>query len=272
LTSFNKDDLALPPFIREKVPYHVEFFSKEVFFENEERSRPFSFHPVSQARIFFTNGTKPEGTYEVKAFHSNIVEKVNPYPPKADGLYTFQSMEDKPLTMSINTADCLSVGMVCEKEGKVFASLVHAGWRGFTSNILGRALQLAQEAFNPLSPSDIYVFIAPSIFGSSYECGLDVYEALEGLKKEVIQNYPFFTTYEPLFQESLVGPKNPSSQKIHPDLQMLAVFQLLSYGLPPQNLTLLRENTYGHPFFASYRQACQTQGDKKKRHTTHLSV
>ena len=55
--------------------------------------------------------------------------------------------------------------------------------------------------------------------------------------------------------------------KIYPDLQWLAVCSLASLGY--EDLLVYRENTFGHPYFSSYRFAQKTQNDKQKlRHVT----
>ena len=222
----------------------------------------------------------PQDCFEVDAFHSAIVLEAATPPPHADGMYLL----NKSGKMILSTADCLSVTVSATIEDFSFVALVHAGWRGLTEGMITNTLHIlfSEGTKRGISQETLlketFFHIGAGIFGTHYE--LDV-SSLFSNYKDNISKLPRFD--EVLFEESLNRPyclnpmdsklitphENASSKKIYPDLQCLALCEILAYGF--SNITILRENTYEHPFFASYRAATRNEKNTKKRHFTCVS-
>jgi YfiH family protein len=95
-----------------------------------------------------------------------ILEKTGDLSPgmalECDGFMT-----DRPgVALCVKTADCVPVLLVDGKK-KVVAA-VHAGWRGTSLGIAGKAVRLFQERFSS-QPEDLWAAIGPSIGPCCYE-------------------------------------------------------------------------------------------------------
>ena len=71
---------------------------------------------------------------------------------------------------AILTADCLPL-LLCDRNGQFVAAL-HVGWRGFSRNIIARAIDLL-----PAEPAGLLAWIGPHISAPHYEVGRDVLSA-----------------------------------------------------------------------------------------------
>lgn len=72
---------------------------------------------------------------------------------------------------AVTVADCVPVYLVDTRSGTF--GLLHAGWRGASAGILGRALDLLADRYG--RPADAYrVHLGPSICGDCYEVGPEV--------------------------------------------------------------------------------------------------
>jgi YfiH family protein len=91
--------------------------------------------------------------------------------PNGDGHFS-----PRPGTaIAVTVADCVPV-FVAHPGGA--AAMIHAGWRGTAAGILGRGIDCFREA--GLEPADLAVHLGPSICGTCYEVGPDVYRELTG--------------------------------------------------------------------------------------------
>ncbi len=77
--------------------------------------------------------------------------------------------------MAITIADCVPV-FVVDPIRRALA-LLHAGWRGTSSGILERGLEVLRDRLASRT-SDLHVHLGPAICGSCYEVGAEVFEAL----------------------------------------------------------------------------------------------
>ena len=188
--------------------------------------------------------------------------------------------------MTVKTADCLSVILYYLENDILLAANVHAGWRGYSSGILGKSIDEIVKAasYFSLKPENVIkslnALICPSIFGPSYECSYDVSHALEkhgeDIKGRIRQPQLFEKFYQRLcnlsgnFQES----RKISGEKVFPDLQLLALLELNSFGIPIESIEIVRENTYSHPFFYSHRQNCHENNNEGSalRHFTNFFI
>jgi copper oxidase (laccase) domain-containing protein len=184
---------------------------------------------------------------------------------EADGICSDFSNTAEPNALGVYTADCLPVciawshhrtdstansssNIIGNSSGnraasEAFGAVIHAGWRGFADGILQEGLKLC-----PQLPDSIV--LGPSIFGESYECGLEVQQALEA------------------FGAPGILAKNG---KCFPDLQQLAATWFVEKGVPPKNITVVRVNTYTNPSLPSYRRACLLNEPRSRRMMTVLS-
>lgn len=76
---------------------------------------------------------------------------------------------------AVTIADCVPV-FIAHPSG--VAAIVHAGWRGVASGILGEAVRAF--GVRGLEAADLAVHLGPSICGRCYEVGVDVYRQLTG--------------------------------------------------------------------------------------------
>jgi polyphenol oxidase len=77
--------------------------------------------------------------------------------------------------MAVTVADCVPV-FLAHPAGA--AAMIHAGWRGTAAGILGQGIACFREA--GLEPEDLALHLGPSICGTCYEVGPDVYQELTG--------------------------------------------------------------------------------------------
>jgi polyphenol oxidase len=188
------------------------------------------------------DGTKPHGAHHLKQVHGVEIlqaEAALSAPDltgRADGdaLWT----ADPLVTVAVKTADCLPVLLADPNSRRVMA--LHAGWRGLTTGIIGRAIQTF-EALN-LNLEKLIVAIGPSISREHYEVGEEVAAALfEGDIK-----------LSPT-QASLAIAKG-QADKWHLDLKVAAVSALINAGLEPNHIEIVQACTYREKFWHSYRR------------------
>ena len=240
------------------------------------------------------NQNKPELSLKVQAKHtSNILtfceltgqRMLHP----ADGMVHWgkrRSLPLSPVEFSLATADCLAVAFVLQMQDEFFVSLVHAGWRGFTQGIHLNALSFLKMAQQDWEKWDwasllnqLHVYIGPAIFGTHYPCRDDVFESLKSHLERVLALAPqsnCLTSYGHVLKvrcDSL-SQKWDLPTVFYPDFQSLMVLDLLAIGVPFSNITLFRENTYGHPFLPSFRGGAVggTGQDPKQRFWTTVSI
>ena len=84
---------------------------------------------------------------------------------------------DQPgLLLTVSAADCVPVFVVAPRARAVAA--LHAGWRGAAAGVLERGLAVLSER-SAESTHELHVHLGPSICGSCYEVGPEVFEALD---------------------------------------------------------------------------------------------
>lgn len=74
---------------------------------------------------------------------------------------------------AIMIADCLPV-LLCNRSGSVVAA-AHAGWRGLAGGVIENAVREMGKA--GAAPADLLAYLGPAIGPSSFEVGIDVYDA-----------------------------------------------------------------------------------------------
>lgn len=241
-----------------------------------------------------------EHTYIIKSFHSNAVVQASASIPNADGQYVvapfskLATIFNEKRQIGIQTADCLAVIFCFENDCHFLGGISHAGWRGYSTGILQNMLKEIKRESLLLGITEkellsaLKVHIAPAIFGVTYETGNETSEALLLHRKQLFLNFPSMTHYYDLYNEVMNVRKDGkltnvvdefllksqqslnSSEKIFPDLQLLAALECVIMGIPSENIEILRENTYTHPSLFSFRRAFHKKTNQSLRQWTHL--
>ncbi len=237
-------------------------------------------------------------SFTINNVHGNKVVFANKAPQNADGHIFTTALNQNSLTteqyLAIKTADCLPIAFVYQENNVYLGGITHAGWRGLSAHIISETLLLlnTQASFFNISKNAFYknlkVFVCPAIFGVSYECGEDVKLALEHHKQYLQKNAThslnssLYDICSNVRKDSVLSNeiekfaikygRKLQKNTVYPDLQLLAVLECLSLGVLEENLYIFRENTYGHEFLPSFRQASHAHGDKAKRLWSHLCL
>ncbi|MBX9703213.1 MAG: laccase domain-containing protein [Silvanigrellaceae bacterium] len=238
----------------------------------------------TNSQLQFTLDTPFEGALKLSYEHGNKVVEACVSSPKADAHYLFGNIAKstfsqppfyKPPVLALSTADCLALAFTFSHENFFMGALVHAGWRGFTAGIIQNTLQAFLSHTRELSLSqedilkNVQVWICPAIFGVSYECGEDVKDALIEHAKKLSILHTNFAQVKDIF-ETCSNVEHHGTNKIFPDLQLLACCELFASGITLSKIAVIRENTFGHPFFYSYRASTKQGHALKQRNVTHL--
>jgi hypothetical protein len=92
-------------------------------------------------------------------------------PEPCDGHAT----DRRDLLLTVTVADCVPVFVVDPDRRAV--ALLHAGWRGAAAGILERGLEVLAERVGS-GAGEVHVHLGPSICGSCYEVGPEVFASL----------------------------------------------------------------------------------------------
>jgi polyphenol oxidase len=144
------------------------------------------------------------------------------------------------LCLCIQTADCVPV-LLYDPLRRV-AGAVHAGWRGTLANITANTVQRMATEFST-SPANIHAVIGPSIGPTVYETGDEV----AGLFMEQNGNWKEFM-------------QRKNRAKFHINLQKANVLQLISSGVPSDQIENSGYCTYSDPglWFSARREGTGT--------------
>lgn len=82
---------------------------------------------------------------------------------------------DAGILLAVTVADCVPVFVADPRRRAV--ALLHAGWRGTAAGVLEAGLSVLAERAGSRA-EDLHVHLGPSICGSCYEVGPEVFEAL----------------------------------------------------------------------------------------------
>lgn len=152
----------------------------------------------------------------------------------ADGLVTDQAN----CLVGVFTADCLPV-LLADLDGQVVAA-VHAGWRGLTQRIVGKAVTMMTARWS-IAAQELVVALGPCIGRCCFEVGEQV---LGPLRRQ------------PGGGEGIVLPKPDGPDgKALVDLQAWATRQLTESGVPAGQIHAVELCTRCHPaLFSSFRR------------------
>ena len=157
-----------------------------------------------------------------------LVIKSDLKPEIADAVVT----QMKGVLIGIQVADCVPILFFDGKRSVIGA--VHAGWRGTASGIVKKTITVMIEHFSS-SPKEILIALGPSIRWRCYQVGVEVKDAIckaTGDGKYFVQ----------------------SDDGYYVDLSSANRYQVLSMGIPEENIWLSHECTYcNHEEYYSYR-------------------
>lgn len=138
--------------------------------------------------------------------------------------------------VAVSTADCVPV-LVYSPDKQVVAA-IHAGWRGTVKRIVRKSVQVMIDKYQ-CDPSCMLAGIGPSISQDAFEVGDEVVEAFKAAD----------------FDLSQIVIRHPSTGKAHVDLWEANRWQLLSSGLPDNQIEIAGICTYTHfdQFFSARR-------------------
>jgi len=124
----------------------------------------------------------PSNPVWLNQIHSNVVINAEDHEisASADGAYT----KKKDCICAIKTADCLPL-LLCNQQGTEIAA-IHIGWRGFSKNIIDKALERFAS-----KRCELIAWLGPCISASNYEVGIDVYEACRDIYNEAERGFKF---------------------------------------------------------------------------------
>ena len=143
---------------------------------------------------------------------------------EGDGLIT-----DVPgLLVAAGTADCVPV-LVADRQRRVVGAF-HAGWRGTAAAIVEKGVQRMRDRYGS-DPEDLVAAIGPSIASCCYVVGEEVRAGFVG-------NFPYGAD---LFREE--AGQGEGSRVLHVDLWEANRRQLVSAGIPPNQISLIGECT-----------------------------
>ncbi|WP_311442962.1 polyphenol oxidase family protein [Ezakiella coagulans] len=159
----------------------------------------------------------------------NVV--LNPHPGE---YYNVDGFVTSSTPIMIVTADCIPLLL----KGKKKAALVHAGWRGVQKRIYFEAINKMNE-----DKKDIKAYLLPSISKLSFQVGEDFIDEFKG-------RYGFrnFAT------------KDKVEGKYLYDLKSFVKFELINFGIKPENIFIEDIDTYCDTRFHSYRREGKDYG------------
>jgi hypothetical protein len=178
----------------------------------------------NRRRVASAIGVAPEQLVIVRQVHGNQVldASISLEAREADGLFT----SSPDLALAVLVADCVPV-LIVDESCAAFA-VVHAGWRGLSSQVLSNAV----ARFN--DPRSLHAFVGPSISFEGYQVGPEVAEKFADV-------------------EGAVAPDEGDRSRL--DLRLVATRHLLQHGLSDSNIIVSTQSTDGGGLFYSDRAA-----------------
>jgi len=196
----------------------------------------------------------------LRQIHSNRVvqtaaaEANRAHPHKADGLMT----NEPGILLAVQTADCIPV-LVADHKRRAVAAF-HAGWRGTVKRIVESGIGRMRLAFGS-HPEDLIAAIGPGIGLCCCAVGEEVFSAFESqfsyareLFREVYETDPVRAKYPMLFLTQRAPGHSNLGPSLHIDLVEANRRQLLTAGLKPASIQIVRGCTQCHrELFFSHR-------------------
>lgn len=162
--------------------------------------------------------------------------------------------------VGISTADCIPV--ICYDPEHHCAAAIHADWRGTVARIVVNAIERMRATFGT-DPTLLRCAIGPGISLESFEVGDEVYQAFADAGFDmcrIAKRYPVRVASTQEDAQQIVNSKLPNSKlKWHLDIKECNRQQLLSSGVPAQNITVSDIDTMTDArFFSARREGAAT--------------
>ena len=145
----------------------------------------------------------PQDTISINQTHSSIALKyLGKDLANQEGDAIVLSLDDarkKPI--AIRTADCLPICLI----GRSGVAMVHAGWRGLASNILGH------ENISSICP--YYAYIGPSIHGHNFEVTSEFKDHFSKSTNFIVEESKLYFDLQAQATEQL--------QKLYPEIEIV---------------------------------------------------
>lgn len=211
-------------------------------------------------------GIDPTQLVRAKQVHGDnvtVVRHIPDKPPRADAVI----VKNGGLFATIRTADCLPI-LLIDPVNRVAAG-VHAGWKGTVKRITRKTVEIMMRQFGCL-PADMIAALGPSINPCCYEVDAAVLDPFR-------QEFPFAESFihrldlmcrtdggrvRTQTPDPLPATK-PPSESYRLDIAAANRFELISAGIPPENILSAALCTACYPeLFFSYRR----EGTQAGRH------
>lgn len=202
---------------------------------------------TNRERLWADLGFRAEDVAMAEQVHGDGIARVTHGggPPVAgvDALVT-----DVPgILLMMFYADCVPVYVVDPARRTI--ALIHAGWRGTESNIVGKTVAFLRREFRTV-PSGCLAAIGPSISGDSYEVQSDVADRFRDLAAGGNSG-----------ASTVVVPKDELGGKYLLNLRQVIFTQLLAAGIRAESVAGSQSDTYrDRREFFSYRRDGQRTG------------
>ncbi len=131
--------------------------------------------------------------------------------------------------LTIRTADCVPILLVCERTRAVAA--VHAGWRGLLAGVVGNAVAALGLRYGARA-AELRAAIGPSICGSCYEFGAE-------------HRWRFHAVFGSVTDRAWGAGSDTG--RAHLDLRLLSRIALERAGLEPDAIATVGPCTAEHP-------------------------
>ncbi len=254
--------LTLPDF--ERLPWLVHAFSTRLggfsqAYGGNALNLGFTHHDQREAvernraaflkAIGARTGRRPWPMITARQTHSDLVLRVEG--PPAQPLTSDALVTDVPgLVLAVKTADCVPVLLVDVKKRAVAA--IHAGWRGMAKRIVEKTVGALRREYGS-QPHHLHAAIGPGIAACCYSVGDEVREAFDSqfayaseLFHEVMESDELRERYPLLFLTARAPGHHPLGRKLHLDLALAALRQLLDAGVPHKQISATGKCTCCH--------------------------
>ena len=193
----------------------------------------------------------------LRQIHSDLIHVITApttQPLVGDGMVT----NVPGIALGVQTADCFPVLLIDKKNRAVGA--FHAGWRGTVQRIAEKGLGLMRHEFGT-RPEDVLAALGPGIQDCCYEVGEELkanfesqFDYAQELFRDSQESDPVRQKYPMLFMNQRAPGHGDLCLKLFLDLREANRRQLMTAGVPEENITALKDCTSCDPKkFFSYR-------------------
>lgn len=176
----------------------------------------------------------------LRQIHSSLIHEIRTVarkPVHGDGMVTAR----RGVLLGVKTADCLPI-LLADRRQRAIAAL-HAGWRGTLGRIVEKGVGEMRRRYDS-RPDDLLAAIGPGIHRCCYQVGEEVRDKFLSqfayapeLFDDVFDSDPVRKKYPLLFLNQRAPGHGDPPRSLHLDLVEANRRQLLSTGVPAENIT-----------------------------------